>query len=77
MTRCDFRSYGECGCPADACAVQKPVTQAPVVIPSWRDHLASVVFGLAVFAFVFTAMSAWNSQLRAEAKINQENVRHG
>lgn len=74
---CQFRTERECGCPADACAVQKPVTPAPVIIPSWRTHLAAVVFGLAVFAFVFAAMSAWNNQLRDEAQINQEVMRHG
>lgn len=76
MIFCQFRTERECGCPAEACAVQ-PVTPAPYIIPSWRSHLAAVAFGLAVFSFVFAAMSAWNNQLRDEAKNNQEVTRRG
>lgn len=71
--RCDFRTERECGCPAEACAVQ-PVTPAPVIIPSWRSHLAAVAFGGAVALSVFFSMSAWNEQLGKDAKIEQENV---
>lgn len=72
MSLCQFRTERECGCPADACAVQKPVTPAPFVIFSWRSHLAAVVFGSAVALSVYFAMSAWNEQLGKDAKINQE-----
>lgn len=71
MSDCGFRQARECGCPAEACAVQ-PVTPAPVIIPSWRSHLAAVVFGSAVALSVYFAMSAWNEQLGKDAKINQE-----
>lgn len=73
---CQFRTERECACPADTCAVEDPVSPAPVIIPSWRSHLAAVAFGGAVALSVFFSMSAWNEQLGKDAKIDQEVTRH-
>jgi len=72
MTRCDLRTYRECGCAEDHCAAAPPTPIAHAIIPSWRDQLAAVGYGAVVSAFVLVAMWAWNEQLRAENLINQE-----
>lgn len=59
LDTCGFRQARECGCPADACAVQ-PVTPAPVIIPSWRSHLAAIVFGLVMALLAAGVLHALN-----------------
>lgn len=71
MSFCQFRTERECGCPVDTCVVQ-PVTTAPVVIFSWRDHLAAIVFGLVVGCLVDGTMHALNrmeKQYALEARV--------
>lgn len=71
IMRCDFRTERECGCPAEACAVQ-PVTPAPVVTFSWRDHLAAIVFGLVMAGLAVGTMHALNhmeKQYQMDARI--------
>lgn len=74
MTDCGFRQARECGCPADTCSVQKPVTLAPYVIPSWRDHLAvcltvGVIAGLVAFAVA----ARMEPTLKLTDLVNQES----
>jgi hypothetical protein len=71
LDTCGFRQARECGCPAEACAVQ-PVTPAPVVIPTWRDHLAAIVFGLVMAVLAAGTMHALNhmeKQYALEARV--------
>lgn len=56
---CGFRQARECGCYAEACAVQ-PITAAPVVTFTWRDHLAAIVFGLVMAGLAAGTMHALN-----------------
>lgn len=53
MSLCQFGTEHECGCPADACAVQ-PVTPAPVIIPSLKTQAITCLF----IGFVVTIISA-------------------
>lgn len=72
--RCGFRQARECGCPAEACAVQKPVTQAPVFMPSLKTQAITCLF----LGFVATIISAavMETKLRTDARTNQEVTRH-
>lgn len=76
MTDCIVKQYG-CSCPPDACSV-RPVTRAPVISFSWRDHIVTCLFigvltGIAVFAVAARA----EPYLKNHDLIAQENVRHG
>lgn len=71
--RCDFRTERECGCPAEACAVQ-PVTAAPVVLISLKTQAIVCLF-LGFVAMIGSA--AWmESQYRTDDRTNQEVTRH-
>lgn len=72
MSRCDFRSLGECGCPADTCDVQKPDTPEPTVSFPWRYQLAAVATGIVITCFLFVALSAANERIHIENLRNQE-----
>ncbi|MGZ2449633.1 hypothetical protein ACVIRO_002387 [Rhizobium ruizarguesonis] len=56
---CIIKAFGGCACPHGECAEQ-PVTPAPVVIPTWRDHLAAIVFGLVIAGLAAGTMHALN-----------------
>ncbi|ASS55875.1 hypothetical protein CHR56_15605 [Rhizobium leguminosarum bv. viciae] len=67
---CGFRTERECGCPAEACAVQ-PVTPAPVVLISLKTQAIVCLF-LGFVAMIGSA--AWmESQYRTEDRTNQES----
>ncbi|PDT15866.1 hypothetical protein CO670_15325 [Rhizobium sp. J15] len=72
--RCDLKSLGECPVP---CATQCGVLPVDAKEPpqhrfTARDQLILVATGLAVYACVFFAMSAWNEQLRVAKADCQE-----
>ena len=69
MSLCQFRTERECGCPAEACAVQ-PVTPAPVVLISLKTQAIVCLF----LGFVMTIGSAaWmETQVKKSDLINQE-----
>jgi hypothetical protein len=72
MTRCDFRTERECGCPAEACAVEKPVSVAPVVLISIKTQALTCLF-LGFVAMIGSA--AWmETRLKAADRTNQEQV---
>jgi hypothetical protein len=69
MTRCDFRTERECGCPAEACAVQ-PVTPVPVVLISLKTQAIVCLF-LGFVAMIGSA--AWmETKLKVQDQISQE-----
>jgi hypothetical protein len=71
MIFCQFRTERECGCPAEACAVQ-PVTPAPVVLISLKTQAIVCLF-LGFVAMIGSA--AWmESQYRTDDRTNQEQV---
>lgn len=67
---CQFRTERECGCPADACAVEDPVTPAPVIIPSLKTQAITCLF----IGFVVTIISAavMETKVKKIDLINQE-----
>jgi hypothetical protein len=71
MSLCQFRSERECGCPAEACAVQ-PATPAPVVIISLKTQAIVCLF-IGFVAMIGSA--AWmETKLKVQDQIAQENV---
>jgi membrane protein implicated in regulation of membrane protease activity len=66
---CGFRQARECGCPAEACAVQ-PVTPAPVVLISLKTQAIVCLF----LGFVMAIGSAaWmEAKLKTDDRTNQE-----
>jgi hypothetical protein len=66
---CDFRTERECGCPAEACAVQ-PVTPAPLILISLKTQAIVCLF----IGFVMTIGSAaWmEAKLKTDDRTNQE-----
>jgi hypothetical protein len=70
MTDCILKAFGGCAC-KDTCAEQ-PATPAPVVIFSWRSHLAAIVFGLVMAGLAAGTMHALNhmeKQYQMDARI--------
>lgn len=66
---CDFRIHLECGCPAEACAVQ-PVTPAPVVLISLKTQAITCLF---IGFVVMIGSAAWmETQVKKSDLINQE-----
>lgn len=72
MMRCDFRTLNECACPVDACAARKPITPAPVVLPSWRTQAITCLFFGVVATFVSAAVM--EAKLKHQDLINQESA---
>lgn len=55
MTDCIIKAFGGCACPDGECA-ERPVTVAPVILPSWRTQMAVCLFLGAVTTFVSAAV---------------------
>lgn len=51
MTRCDFRTYGECPCPAGTCQ-QEPEMSLPLHQPSIVVTLSTAVIIGSIAAFI-------------------------
>lgn len=69
--RCDFRTLNECTCPADSCAARKPITPAPVVLPSWRTQAITCLFLGVVATFVSAAVMEMH--YRGADRVQQES----
>lgn len=71
--RCGFRQARECGCPAEACAVERPVTAAPTVAFSWLGHLAVCLTGGVIAGLIMFAVAArMEPTLKFTDLVNQE-----
>jgi uncharacterized membrane protein YhdT len=55
LDACGFRQSRECAC-TTVCAVAKPITPAPVVLPSWRTQAITCLFLGVVATFVSAAV---------------------
>lgn len=77
MTRCDFKSMGECGCPVGSCRVQ-PTTPAPVVQASTTTILATAIMLGAIAAFfAFVSIPRAADAYHRQALDRQEVTEHG
>lgn len=65
MTDCIIKAFDGCACPTGECA-EKPITPAPVVLPSWRTQAITCLFLGAVMTFVSAAVM--------EAKLKTHDV---
>jgi hypothetical protein len=55
MTDCIVKAFGGCRCEDGECA-EKPVSVAPVILPSWRTQVITCLFLGAVMTFVSAAV---------------------
>jgi membrane protein implicated in regulation of membrane protease activity len=71
LDACGFRQSRECAC-TTVCAVAKPITPAPVVLPSWRTQAITCLFLGVVATFVSAAVM--EAKLKRQDLINQESA---
>jgi hypothetical protein len=72
MTRCDFRSYGECDCPAGICR-QQPAKAAPVITFTAKEQFfAMAMLALFMTAISYAALSRVDHAIKVHDQDNQE-----
>lgn len=75
MTDCIIKAFGGCRCVDGECA-EKPITPAPVVLPSWRTQAATFLFVCVSAGIIaFTVMARMEPDFKTRDLIAQENHR--
>ena len=74
MQRCDFRSHGECGCPAGKCR-QQVASPAPLITFTAKEQFfAMAMLTLFMTAISYAALSRVDHVIKVQDLDRQEQI---